>query len=305
MSTEATNPTAASTPAAPADAAQAPVTPPPQTAPAEPPKPAEKPPTARDWTAIRAQEARLSKEREAVKQQAKEAAEARARLDEIEKLAKENPDEVLKRLGLSYDEITKRRLNARKTPEEVAREAAKAEAQRLLDEREQAATKAREEAESKAAEQHWETVSKAFSDHVAASGEAHELLRVELESSPEDVQAVLRAMAQQRPDLTIDKAADLYEQHLLEQTKRRLGLSKVRALMQPPASAEGTKPSTTTAPGAESGRDGTGDGARTLTNGHAQERATAASAPQNPANRHREAIEEEQERLRRAMALLP
>jgi hypothetical protein len=303
MSTEATTPTAASTTATTPEAASAVAAAPP-VAPAAPEKPAEKPPSAKDWNAVRQQEVRLAKRAEALKAAEKAAQEAMAERDELARLAKENPDEALKRLGLSYDDLTKRRLNARKTPEEVAREAAKAEAAKLLEEREAAAAKQREAEEAKAAEEHWQNVAKTFSDFVGKSGDAHELLRAELEADADEVHANLREMARQKPDLTIDKAADLYEGWLLEQTKRRLGLSKVKALMQPPAPAEGTKPSKdTTAPGAESGREGSGAGARTLTNGHAQERATAASTPKN-ANRHREAFEEEQERLRRAVALL-
>lgn len=306
MSTEATTTTAASTTAttpqqAPQASAQAtPVTPPPE-APKAAEAPAEKPPAARDWNAIRAQEARLAREREALKAQAKEAQEAKARADRLAELAKTGKyDDLAKELGVSYDAWTKARLNAKKTPEEMAREAAKAEAQRLIEERERAAEEARQAEQEKALEAHWQNVTKTFGDHVGKSGEAHELLRAELESDADGVHATLRAMAEQRPDLTIEQAADLYEQFLVEQTKRRLGLGKVRALVQPTASAEGAKPSDKS-PEAESGRDGSAHGARTLTNGIAQERVSAASEPKN-ANRHRAEREEAEERIRRALA---
>jgi len=260
-------------------------------------QPPEPPPAARDWNALRAQEARLRKQAESLKADRAAAEEARAYRAEIEKLAKESPEEALKRLGLSYDEITKRRLQGgRKDPAEAVKEAARAEAERLFREQRESEQKAAEERQQAAQAEQWTRVVSAFEAHVNGSGESHELLRSELADSPEEVQAVLRGMAARQPDLSIERAADLYEGWLVEQTKKRMSLGKIKALLQPAAPAE-----TDTAAQSTTGRDAGAHGARTLTNSHAQERASTSSEPR-VGSRQKSERDEHEAAIRRAMA---
>jgi hypothetical protein len=280
---------------APAEAAP----PAPPEAPATPAPAVEKPPAARDWTALRAQEQRVRKQAEEAKAAQKEANEARAYREEIERLAKESPEEALKRLGLSYDDLTKRRLNGgRKDPVEAARDAARAETERMLREQQEAAQKAQSEAQERASAEHWQTVTNTFSEHVKAQSADLELVASVLARDPEAVYADLRRMAEANPRATIEQAARDLEAQLEAELKQLMGLKKFQALMAPPASPEAPKTDTTTQ--SQTGRD-VAHGARTLTNTHAQERASGVSQPKT-GSRHKSERDDHEELIRRALA---
>lgn len=289
------------TPSAPAEASPTA----PADAPAQTLEPTKEPsPGAKDWALIRAQEERLRREREELKAERKEAEEARKFREEIKRLARENPDEAGRLLGLSYDDWTRRRLSGRRTDPvaEVRAELERFKQETAAEREREKQTQAEESA--KAVERHWERVNADFVSTVKGSGDRHEFLRAELEADLNGVCAVLRQMGEQNPTLTIEEAADLYERHLADRVKRYMGLPKARTMISPPAPAEAAKPSNDP-PRAESGTSG-GNGAVTLTNTLAQERSvTPAPTVGKNQSRLRLEREENEERIRRAMARIP
>jgi hypothetical protein len=286
-----------------APVAEAPVAAPAPAA-AAPETPQEKPPT-QDWVKIRAAEERNRREREELKARAKEAEEARKFQEEVRRLAKEDPAKAAEMVGIDYREWTQRRIRGAKA--DPAAEV-RSEVEKLRSEmraKEEAAQKARQEEEQLAIEQHWAIVSQTFAEHVKTAGADREFLRAELESDPDTVHATLREMAAQSPDLTIEQAAALYEQHLAARFQRYAATQKARALIQPSAQPAETKPSTST-PEAENGTAGGSNGAVTLTNGHAQERSTGPASAVSSSNKSRVRSDREadEDRLRRALALI-
>jgi hypothetical protein len=288
-----TTPEATTTPAV----AETPATPAPAT-----PEPAAAAPGAKDWTALRAQEERLRRERETLKASAKQSEEALKFQAEVRRLAKENPEEAAKLAGLSYNDWTRARLRGTAKPDPVAE--VRAELEKLKQEtaaEKAAAAKAAEESQAKATESHWAAVTEQFTGLVKGSGEKHEFLRAELEVESDHVMQTLREMAAQRPTLTIDEAADLYETYLAGKVQRYLATAKARGMLSPVTPA--TTKQSNESPGAEIGSE-SGTTAATLTNGHAQERSVAASEPRTKRSPVKALRDEDDERIRRAMALV-
>lgn len=256
----------------------------------ETPKAEEGKPAAEAWAKLRRAEERARREREEAKAEAKRVAEERAQIEALKAEAEElrrkvsldaydDPLQWLEATGVDYDDLTRRILSQPPAKAKPSREVEELRAK--LDKLE-----AEREAERKAAEERaqagaWSQVVSAFEEQIAppAEGEhAFELLHAEWSADRAGVEATLREMAEQQPELSVAEAAELYEKFIVEQTKRRLGAKKLRAMMSAEADP---KQSTTATRQAPTGSQASEGGPRTLSHVDSSERATdvATSKP--------------------------
>jgi hypothetical protein len=277
-------------------AAPAPVAPASTAAPATTatPAPAETPegekPKSEAWAKLRTAEERTRRERDETRAAAKKLEEDRA---EITKLradidnAKKNlsldgfdgdPLRFIEHHRIDYDDLTRRMLNrpVKRNGQPQANpeiDALKKELEALKAE----SASDKKQREERAQEHAWGQVVSAFETEIAPPTEgdhAFELVHHEYRADPGFITDTLRAMAQQKPELTVAQAAALLEQHFEEQTKARLGLRKVRAFAS--ATTDAPKPSDQQAQQAKTGQQASADGPRTLSAMDSSERAEGA-----------------------------
>lgn len=253
-------------------------------APTEPEKP-----TADAWATLRRAEERLRRQSEehraAVKAAEARAAALEARQKEIDELAKRydrssygSLAEYAKAHGIDYDELTVEMLNREGGGSQKPRvDPAVEELRRELAELKAAREEEQRTREERAASERWGAVMSTLEQHIAppTDGEhAFELLHLEMSTNRDFVDATLREMAKESPTLTVQQAAEAFEAYLLNQTKSRLGLSKVRALL--PSEGE---PTPSNAPQAKPGDEVRANGREALSHVDSSERATDPSPP--------------------------
>jgi hypothetical protein len=318
-------------PAAPPEPAKAP---PPVAAkgkaPAEPPKPAAEPtqeppkaeekpkPKADDWAKLSAAEKRIRAEREKVETRAKELAEREKALESTRSLIEkakggdwEAREKLLAETGLTYDELTKRKLSGGKVDkaEEVAKELEKLKAEMAARE-----TKAAQDFEENTIAQNLDACV-TFATKEAAT--EHPILAGEIAENPDWVSTVMRSAIaaivknggrdERGNPMTVKDATARLETHLRTEAEKRIArLRPPQPPAPPPAAAEPTT-SNETRPRDQAGRFAGGDGPRRLNNGISAERSSAPLPATDRARprTQRERDQEERERLKRAAAALP
>lgn len=296
-------------------------------APAEPPKPAEpaqeppkaeeKPkPKADDWAKLSAAEKRQRAERDKLDARAKELAaqekaleaqrERAALIDRAKAGDWEAREKLLAETGVTYDELTKRKLSGGKVDKA---ETALERVERLEKELQERDAKAQRELEEGTVRHATET----FVQHVTKeAAEQYPILAGEVVERPDWVQTVIReAINESRrtgSSITYAEAAQRLEQHLRDETERRYArLRPAQPPTPPPAAEEAPTTSTETRPRDQAGRFAGGGGPRRLTNEVSAERSSSALPRPERARQmtQRERDIEERERLKRAAAALP
>jgi hypothetical protein len=251
-------------------------------------------PSADHWAKVRAAEERTRREREETKAEAKKIADERAEIAKLRTQIEEqkkffslegfggDPVKFLEHHKLDYDDITRRMLN-RPVKRVGAQQTQSPELAKLraeLDELKASRAEEQKQAEARAQEGAWGRVLELFEEEIAPPTEgdhAFELVHQEYAADPDYISATLREMARIAPELTVSQAAARLEDYFLNQTKSRLGLKKVKALLSSEQSGE-TKPSTTQAQQAKSGPS-SADGPRTLSHRDTSERSADADPP--------------------------
>lgn len=169
----------------------------------------------------------------------------------LEQRLKRNPLETLKELGISYEKLTQIALNDGKlTPdlemsllkEDVEKksrseiEELKAQIEADRKERREAAEKAAKEQEERAIQ----TYKSQIAEHITAKAEDFELLNAEGAEEASEVifdlinkhfQATMDEETGQGEVMDIQKAAEMVESHLYEEAKKRIGLNKIKKLL--------------------------------------------------------------------------
>lgn len=265
-------------PDVPATPLTAPATPPPAAAAASPaakapdaaPAPAEaKPPepakdsAAERFAALARKERMVVEEKRALKAKeaewAKERDELRKQLSALEPLAKarelaaSDPFAVLKAFNLDYDKLTEAALNRKElSPEEVAREAARAEFEAQRKAQAEAAEKLKREETARIEReraQAMETFRGEVRDFIATNADTYELTALN-KADNLVVQVVEQHFASTGKVLSTKEAADLVESHLEEQAVRLAATKKLSAKLKPvsaPAEAAPSAPAASSA----------------------------------------------------------
>ena len=188
--------------------------------------------------------------------QAAQPKQEQAELEEpLELRIKKNPFETLKSMGLDYEALTKIALNDGQLPPELQVQLMREELEKKYVSRFEELEKKLTEKEKKEVE---ERNSQAISNFKSEIGEIisentenYELLSVEGQDGVNLVYDVIEEHYNEHGEiLDVKTAAELVENHLLEEAKKRVGLSKIKKLLgasEPKAQTEPkqTKPSVT------------------------------------------------------------
>jgi hypothetical protein len=158
--------------------------------------------------------------------------------DPLDVRLKKNPLETLQELGIGYETLTQIALNDGKLTPELQMELLKSEmSSGLQSQIEELKTQLSEKEEKEAQQRHEQTISgfrKQIKEHISSNGENLELLAVEGDEGANLVYDVIAEHYNEYEEvLDVNTAAELVENHLLEEAKKRINLSKIRKLMGP------------------------------------------------------------------------
>lgn len=154
----------------------------------------------------------------------------------LELRLKKDPFNTLKELGIGYDVLTNIALNDGKLTPELQMQLLKQELseahEKKLRELEEKITRKEEEELKKAHEERVENFKLGIDNFVKANAAEYELLSVEGEDGVQLVFDVMDTHYKETEEvLDLKTAAELVENYLLEEAKKRVGLSKVKKLL--------------------------------------------------------------------------